>query len=582
MRRTSSTRRLHVTLLSVAFAISLVLGRLVQLQGVDASRYRYLGHKERVSTQTTQAVRGEIASSDGAVLAMTVRTDTVYADPPLIKKSTSLADVAGRLAGLLQMTKSRILWLLQHPSSPDYVKLKDSVVASTADAISKLALAGVGLTPTYQRSYPAGDLAAPLLGFIHTDQGSGVMTGVAGLELAYNSVLAGRGGTVVYEKGTNGLPIPGTESTVKTAVPAGNLRLTIQSDIQWKAEQACAAQVARTRAKNCTVVVMQPGTGRILALAQYPTFNPVAPASLPATSDIAVANVFAPGSTAKVITAAAAFQYAGLTAASSYVVPDAMTWHGAWYHDAEPHKTQRYTIAGIIAHSLNDGMIQVADHVTPAQQYRMFRALGIGSDAGLNLPGASSGLLAPPSQWTGGASNTRYQISFGQSVDVTALQMASVYATIANGGVRVAPSVVAGHTTSSGRYVPASRPAARRVISRQTASQLMRILEQVPVVYNRAGKPWGHIPGYTVAAKTGTAQEVTRQGNYYGSSFIGIAPAESSGLVVAVNLQDPRKGPYFGIDVAGPVFNAVMKFALASTKIPPDGGYVPAVPLTAP
>jgi cell division protein FtsI (penicillin-binding protein 3) len=212
----------------------------------------------------------------------------------------------------------------------------------------------------------------------------------------------------------------------------------------------------------------------------------------------------------------------------------------------------------------------------------MFRALGIRSEAGLNLPGASKGLLTPPGQWTGGASNTRYQISFGQSVGVTALQMASVYATIANGGVRVAPSVVAGHTTSSNRYVPASRPAARRVMSRHNASELMRILEQVPLVYNRAGKPWGLIPGYTVAAKTGTAQEPSRHGAFYGSSFIGIAPAKSSGLVVAVNLQDPRNGPYFGIDVAGPVFNAVMKFALASMKIPPDGGYVPAVPLTAP
>src|SRR5262249_27778804 len=155
-------------------------------------------------------------------------------------------------------------------------------------------------------------------------QANGVMSGVTGLEYEYNSLLRGRSGTVVYEQGTDGQPIPGTESTVRAAAPAGDLRLTIQSDIQWKAEQECAAEVARTRAKNCTVVVMQPSTGRILALAQYPTFNPVAPASMAAAKDIAVANVFAPGSTAKVITAAAAFQYAGLTPASSYVVPETM------------------------------------------------------------------------------------------------------------------------------------------------------------------------------------------------------------------------------------------------------------------
>jgi cell division protein FtsI (penicillin-binding protein 3) len=212
----------------------------------------------------------------------------------------------------------------------------------------------------------------------------------------------------------------------------------------------------------------------------------------------------------------------------------------------------------------------------------MFRAFGVGSVSGLNLPGESAGLLAPPSQWTGGARNTRYQISFGQSVGVTAIQMASIYATIANAGVRVTPSVVAGHTTPAGRYVAAPRPTTRRVLSRGTAGELMRILEQVPVVYDRAGEPWGVIPGYTVAAKTGTAQEWAKAGTYYGSSFIGIAPAKRTGLLVAVNIQDPRKGSFFGIDVAGPVFNAVMKFALATMKIPPDGGHVPNVPLTAP
>ena len=573
-----------MTLLSIAFAISLVLGRLVQLQGVEGSHYRYVSQQERRDTAQLPAVRGQIVSSNGTVLAMTMQTDLVYADPPILKLSTTLASAASKLAGPLGMSRAALLRLLQNPTSPQYVVLAPSVSVSTAGAISKLALApGISMTPTYRPAFPGGDLAAPLLGFIDTNQSTGVMTGKAGLEQTYNSLLAGRSGTVAFEKGANDQPIPGTSSTVRSAVPAGNLRLTIQSDIQWEAEHECAIQVARTKARNCTVIVMQPSTGRILALAQYPTFNPQAPASVSATKNVALDNVFAPGSTAKVITAAAAFEYAGQTPRTSYVVPDVKFWHGAWYRDAESHPTRRYTIAGIIAHSLNDGMIQVADKVTPAEQYKMFRAFGIGSTSGLNLPGESAGLLAPPSQWTGGRANTRYQISFGQAVDVTALQMASVYATIANGGVRVAPSIVAGHTTATGRYVAAARSAARRVISAKTAAELMRVLEQVPVVYNQAGEPWGIIGGYTVAAKTGTAQEQGTHGSsYYGSSFIGIAPAKSSGLVVAVNLQDPRNGTYFGIDVAGPVFNAVMKFALASMKIPPGGGHVPNVPLTVP
>ena len=200
-----------------------------------------------------------------------------------------------------------------------------------------------------------------------------------------------------------------------------------------------------------------PGPGPV------PDLQSVAPASIAATKDIALANVFAPGSTAKVITAAAAFQYAGQTPRTSYVVPDAIKfWHGAWYHDAEPHPTQRYTIAGILAHSLNDGMIQVADHVTPPSSTRCSAPWASARPPAWTCLARAPACWRRPSQWVGGASNTRYQISFGQSVGVTALQMASVYATIANGGVRVAPSIVAGHTTSAGRYVaapPAGQPA---------------------------------------------------------------------------------------------------------------------------
>lgn len=576
LRRTSSVRRLNLTLLAVVLALSLIVGRLIQLQGVDASHYRAVSEHQRLHFLPIPAVRGEIVSSDGTVLAMTVQTDQVYADPPLIAESTRLPTAAARLAGPLRMPAAAILALLRHPTSPEYVLLKQAVQVSTADRISKLGMPGVGLKATYARTYPGGDLAAGLLGFtdLRGKLGEETLTGIAGLELADNSLLAGRAGREAVQEGASGLPIPGTQAAIKAAVPAGSLRLTIQADIQWEAERACAEQVRATRSKNCSVIVLQPGTGDILAMAQYPTFNPAAPGSVAATTDIPVANVFAPGSTAKVITAAAAFEHGGQTPLSSYVVPDQFAWHGFPFHDAEYHPTRRYTIAGIIAHSLNDGMVQVADHVTAEQQYAEFRAFGIGSMSGLNLPGESPGILADPSQWYG---NERYLLSFGQGVDVTAMQMASVYATIANGGVRVTPSVVAGTTTGSGRFIPAARPARRRVLQRRTAAELMSILEQVPVVYASAGEPWGIIPGYTVAAKTGTAQE---GGSSYGSSFIGIAPASGQKLVVAVNLQDPRGKSYFGIDVAGPVFNQVMKFALQTLKIPPDGGHVPSVPLT--
>jgi cell division protein FtsI (penicillin-binding protein 3) len=324
---------------------------------------------------------------------------------------------------------------------------------------------------------------------------------------------------------------------------------------------------------------MQSATGHILALAQYPTFSPADPQSVAATTDIGVQNVFQPGSTAKVITAAAAFEQGGQTPMSTYTVPEHIVVGGFSFHDGEAHATARYTIAGIVANSLNDGMVQVVQHVSPQVQYQYFRAFGIGEPTGLNLPGESPGILNPPSKWSG---DTRYTLSFGQGVAVNAVQMASVYATIANGGVRVQPSIVAGATDGKGKFTPAKAPRRSRVLQPKTARELMAILEQVPMVDAEGGEPWGVIPGYSVAAKTATAQ-VAAPGQrclcQYGSSYIGIAPASDPQIVVAVNVQDPTRGSYFGDAVAGPVFYRVAKFALQTLQIPPDGGKPPHVRL---
>jgi cell division protein FtsI (penicillin-binding protein 3) len=460
--------------------------------------------------------------------------------------------------------------------------LKQAVPATTASRISALNLPGIALTPSYTRSYPNGQLAANLVGFTNTTA-SGVLRGEAGVEQSYNSLLTGRAGQQEVQVGTNQQPIPVAGQSVRQMVPGDNVRLSILSSLQWEAEQACAQEVRKTNASNCTVVVMQPSTGKILAMAQTPSFNPAHPASLAATTDIPVSNVFDPGSTAKVITAAAAMEHGGQTAMSAYTVPESINIHGFNFHDAEYHPTEKWTIAGIIAHSSNVGMVQVTQHVSPQTQYQYFRNFGIGSPSVPGLPAQSNGILYPTSKWWG---DERYTLSFGQGVAVTAVQMASVYATIANGGVRAAPSVVAGTTNRSGRFVPAPRPARHRVIQAKTAHQLMGILQQVPWLDAQVGEPWAEIPGYSIAAKTGTAQiaDPKRGGCLclYGSSLIGIAPAGNPKLVVAVNVQNPRKGGYFGIQVAGPVFYKVMKFALSTMKIPPDRAKRPNVRLTAP
>jgi len=370
---------------------------------------------------------------------------------------------------------------------------------------------------------------------------------------------------------------------VRPLVPGGGVRLTILTGLQYEAQQACEKQVQVNKADSCTIVVEQPSTGEILAMAQYPTYSPTDVTSVQSTMDAPVAAVFPPGSTAKVITAAAALEH-GETPMTPYTVPEQIVVdHRFPFHDADPHPTERLTLAGVLAHSSNVGMVQVAEHVSPQVQDHYFRAFGLDEPTGLPLPNPSSGMLPPLSQWWG---DERYTLAFGQGVAATAVQMAGVYAAIANGGVRVSPSIVAGTTGPSGKFVPAPPPHRQRVIKATTARQLIGILQQVPYLdATLAYQPWGEIPGYSVASKTGTAQVWDPKKHclcQYGSSYIGIAPAAHPKLVVAVNVQNPRKADYFGNYVAGPAFYRVMKFALQTLKITPDNGKRPNVRLAAP
>src|SRR5262249_54866546 len=262
-------------------------------------------------------------------------------------------------------------------------------------------------------------------------------------------------------------------------------------------------RVLKLRGDSCAGVLMRPSTAKILALAKSPAYQPWDVRSLAAPQALPVSAVFPPGSTAKGITAAAALER-GQTPMTPYTVPEQIIMGGFPFHDADPHPTERLTLAGVLAHSSNVGMVQVAHRIRPQVQYRYFRAFGIGVPTGLPLPGTSAGLLAPPSKWWG---DQRYTLAFGQGVATTAVQMAGVYATIANGGVRVPPSIAAGTTTADGRFVPAPRPRGQRVLRATTARELVAILQQVPMLdATLAYQPWGEIPGYSVATKTGTAQ----------------------------------------------------------------------------
>jgi cell division protein FtsI (penicillin-binding protein 3) len=600
--RADPGRRLGITLLAIAFVISLFAGRLIQLQGFQSSTYKQLASSQRLKTKDVPAVRGTITAANGQVLAMTVQTYLVYADPLEMTAAEEPA-VAQALAGPLGLDSATLLSLLQnHPAKSQYVVLKKGVTEQVADQIKSLKLAsdpraaaiagevngtvtfsglpGIAMSASYTRAYPDGNATSNLLG-VTTANSSGDLKGVAGLELTNNSLLAGKPGVEQYQVSTNGEQIPLAADKNTPAVNGSGLRLTIVPALQWEAQQTCAQQVQKTNADSCTVVIEQPKTGKILAMAQWPAYSATgAPGST--SENLAVQDVFEPGSTAKVITAAAAMEKGGQNITSTYTVPDTINEDGFNFRDAENHPVMRWTIAGILANSSNDGMVQVVKHVPPKTQYSYLRAFGLGSLSGLDLPGETKGILPSPSAWWG---NERFTLSFGQGVDANAVQMASVYSTIADGGVRVAPTLVQGTTNGAGKYQAAAAPTSKRVIQASTAKSLIGALQQVPAVDQEANEPWGIIPGYAIAAKTGTSQEwdATRKCLCkYGASYIGMAPGDNPQIVVAVNVQNPKKGGYFGDVVAGPVFYKVMEFALQTMKIPPDGAKPADVPLTGP
>jgi cell division protein FtsI (penicillin-binding protein 3) len=584
VRRGDPGRRVGITLLAIAVMLTLFAGRLVQIQGLDSGYYKNAALAEKFKKIVLPALRGTVYSSNNQVLAMTTETYKITADPPLMK-AAELPTVAQQLAGPLGLPAAKILNLLQHPSSTEYVQLASGVSVANDQKIEALKVYddGINDVASYAMAYPDGEATANVVGFANVNPQTGVIAGQAGVEEEYNKLLTGTTGSEEYLKGLNGLQIPGSlEQT--PAQNGASIKLTINSVLQYDAMNACQQEVDKAQAKSCTAVIIQPKTGDVLAMAQWPTWNQNTLADVADATDLPDQAVFTPGSTAKVITAAAAFEHGGQTPMSAYNIPYQIYRGGQYIRDAEYSANERYTIAGIVANSSNVGMSEVDAHVPPQTQYDYLRNFGLDEPTGLGLPGETQGLLAPPSKW---AADERYTLAYGQGIAVSAIQMASVYATIANNGVRVTPRLVEGTYNAAGQYTAAPPSTSRRVIAPKTAKELISILQQVPGVDETANQPWGIFPNYAVASKTGTANESPNEPDescpasnpicIYGASYIGMAPGNGPQVVVAVNVQDPNKShqDYFGDMVAGPVFYNVMKDAIAQLGIQPQPGLVP-------
>lgn len=540
----------------------MVAWRLVLVQGLASERFVSLAAEQRERRIVLPPQRGSILDRDGSVLALSLDMRTIFANPRFVHDPKGAAAALSPLLGAEQASLEAKL-----ASDRGFVYLARKVDPAVAEKVAALRIPGVDSLTEPRRFYPAGSLGAHLVGFVGTDN-----EGLAGMEGIHDRLLAGKPGEMLMERDPDGYSIPAGKSRVTPPVPGGDLVLTVDREIQFAAEDALARAVERYRAKGGTIVVMRPGTGEVLAMANAPAFDPnqISSSTPEARRNRAVIEVFEPGSANKVITVAAALESRVAAPDDAFSVPDRISMAGRVFHDAYPHPTKDLTLTEVLAQSSNVGTIKVATAVGKERLHEHLERFGYGRPTGLGIPGESGGLLPDPERWWKTSLPT---IAIGQGVAVTPMQIVGVYATVANGGVRAAPSLVRG-TSSGGRLRPAERAGSERVIREETAARLTRMLVQVVDGDHGTGS-LAAVPGYRVAGKTGTAQKPRTDGRGYEgyvASFVGFAPAGDPKLVAGVILDDPD--PIWGGVTAAPTFREVMEFGLRHLGIGPG----PALP----
>lgn len=562
--------RARALLLGSFVVLSLFGAQLVRIQGLDADATALTAQKLRTMTETLPALRGTIYDATGTILASSIERRTITVNQRAVveyKKrdshgtviATGVAAAAADLAPLLKTTTGKLTPLLTGRSQYNIIAKEVSPV--TWHSISELGIPGVSSERSSMRTYPQSTTAASLVGFV-----DGAQVGAGGVEMVLDRELRGRAGMLDYEVGQDGARLPNGLTTEEPAQPGRDVRLTIRNDLQWYAQNALAQKVTEVGATSGTVVVQSTKTGELLALASYPTFDPshVDPKK-GSLANLAFTEVFEPGSTAKVLTAAAALEEGTVTASTPMIVPYSLHRADRVFSDSHVHSTEYLTFAGALAQSSNTGIILTGETMPPATLDSYFRKFGFGKTSEVGFPAESPGILAPYKQWDG---SQRYTVMFGQGVSITAIQAASVYQTIANKGVRMPPVLIDAIADGSGSLVRTPRTAGTRVVSERTATELNKMLEGV--VSKDGTAPQAKVDGYRVAGKTGTAMRIKEGVGYsgYTASFIGFAPAEDPQIVVSVIVQNPVNTHYGGT-VAAPVFHDVMTYALQSLKIPP-------------
>jgi cell division protein FtsI (penicillin-binding protein 3) len=540
--------------IGLLFGLFLVLlacavGRATWLTTVKASDLKSRALSQQVEDIDVPAARGSIVDRHGLDLAVSEEAVTVFANPFLIKNP---ARTAATLAPLLGMPDTDVLKKIADPKA-GFVYLKRKLGGNAGQKIEKLKIAGIGTMIEPKRTYPQASLASQLIGYVGTDN-----VGLSGLEQMFDKQLHGVDGKRRVVRDALGDPVSIVD--VKRAEPGKDVKLTLDATLQERVEAVLQDVGATYRPAGATALVMDPRSGAILSLANWPRVdaNDISGAPPYARQNRAVAAAYEPGSTFKAITVSGALQEKLVSPSTPFSIPPQIQVADRTIKDAEDHGYETLTVARILAQSSNIGAVKIGMRLGPTLFDKWVRDFGFGQETGVDLPGESPGIVLHTKQYSGSSMGN---LPIGQGIAVTPIQMAQAYTAIANGGVMHRPYVVQGD----------EKPG-KRVLSQATANQVAKMLQGVLGPGGTASE--AAIPGYTLAGKTGTAQKPDPvNGGYskykYVASFIGFAPARNPRLLVAVMVDEPQ-GAIFGGVVAAPAFQKILSFALPYLKIPPS------------
>jgi len=540
-------RRIGILFIVFVSLLGLALARAAYLGSVQAGSLERAAATQQVSNIVVPAPRGQITDRDGAELAISESADDIVADPYLIKNPVSASAELSSQLGTPQLT---VLKLLTKPHT-GFVYLAHLLPAAQATAISNLRIAGITLVPQARRVYPRGDEAAQVVGSVHLDG-----DGAGGIEFQYDKALEGTNGVRRIVSDARGQPI--SIDDLRPTVPGKTVALTIDSGLQQEVERVLAEVGAEYSPHGATAIAVDPSTGAVLALANWPAS---ANGSAAAAQDQAIGLNYEPGSTFKAITVAGALQDGLVTPNTQFDIPPVLQFADRQIHDAEDHGYETLNVANILKVSSNIGADLIGMRLGAKRFDYWVRRFGFGQPTGVDLPGEQSGIVL---HWWNYSGSSMANLPFGQGESVTPMQMVAAYSAIANGGTLRAPHVV---QSVGGKATPI--PPGRQIISPATASELRDMLRGV---FADGGTASGaQIDGYDMAGKTGTAN-IAVDGHYsdsaYVASFIGMVPTDHPRLVVAVVVNQPH-GSIFGGSVAAPAFQQIVGWAVPYLGIPP-------------